>query len=83
MKLEAHGKKGNQKKSLIIRLEHQDGYWFTAIAVVACLLQYLDGSVRKPGLCYMGNLVEPNRLIKDMEKMGIKIQVRQDKSNGS
>jgi len=83
MKLEAQGEKGAQKRSLIIRLEHQDGYWFTAIAVVACLLQYIDGSIRKPGLWYMGDLVEPNRLMKDMERMGINIKVRQDGSNSS
>ena len=43
----------------------------TAIPVVATLLQYLDGSARKPGLWMMGHLAEPIRLMEDMEKMGV------------
>jgi saccharopine dehydrogenase (NAD+, L-lysine-forming) len=31
----------------------------------------MEGSARKPGLWMMGHLVEPIRLMKDMEKMGI------------
>jgi len=49
-----------------------DGYELTAIPVVATLLQYLDGSARKPGLWMMGHLVKPIRLMMDMEKMGVK-----------
>jgi len=73
MKLEASGKKDGEKKSIEITCYHEDGYWFTAIPVVACLIQYLDGTIRKPGLWTMGNLVDPFRLMKDMEKMGITI----------
>ena len=73
MKLEATGEKEGQPKKLEVQLYHEDGYWFTAIPVVACLLQYLEGVIRKPGLWTMGNLVEPHRLMKDMERMGIEV----------
>ena len=46
---------------------------FTAIPVVACLLQYLDGSIRKPGLWLQANIVEPNRFMEDMKRMGIDV----------
>lgn len=55
---------------------HSDGYALTAIPVVATLLQYLDGSVRKPGLWMMGHCVEPIRLMRDMEKMGLQCMTR-------
>lgn len=71
LKLEARGLKEGVLRRFEIQLSHHDGYWFTAIPVVACLLQYLDGSIVKPGLWTMGNLVEPNRLLQDMERMGI------------
>lgn len=72
LKLEATGEKDGESASLEVSLYHEDGYWFTAIPVAACLLQYLDGSINKPGLWTMGNLLEPVRLMKDMEKMGIR-----------
>jgi hypothetical protein len=46
----------------------------TAIPVVAFVEQYLDGSARKPGLWMMGHIVEPVRLMKDMEAMGANIE---------
>lgn len=52
---------------------HPDGYILTAIPVVACLLQYLDGSARQPGLWMMGEIAEPLRLVRDMESMGVKV----------
>lgn len=71
LKVEAQGKKNDKDTSFEMTLSHEDGYDFTAIPVMACLLQYLDGSIQKPGLHWMGQLVEPVRLIADMEKMGI------------
>lgn len=73
MKLEASGYKGNRPEMVDVRLFHKDGYWFTAIPVAACLLQYLQGAICKPGLHLMGNLVNPTRLVNDMKMMGIRI----------
>lgn len=75
-KLEAEGISNGKFKKLNITLRHHDTYKFTAIPIVACLLQYLDGQIKKPGLWYMGHVAEPERLFKDMERMGVKIENR-------
>lgn len=78
LKLEAEGDKNGESRTLELSAQHDDGYAFTAIPTVACLLQYLDGALRKPGLWMMGHAVEPSRLLKDMERMGVKIEVKDD-----
>lgn len=75
LKLEAGGIKEGQPKRLEMVLYHRSGYEFTAIPVTACLLQWLDGSARRPGLHLMAHCVEPARLLADMERMGIQITV--------
>ena len=57
-------------------MSSENGYAFTAIPAAACLLQYLDGSIRKPGLWLQGIVVEPDRLMVDMERMGIQVELR-------
>jgi hypothetical protein len=73
LKLEAEGEKGGQRKAFELLLSHDDGYVFTAIPVVATILQWLDGSIRKTGLFTQGELVQPDRLINDMQRMGITV----------
>lgn len=73
LKVEAAGEKAGQPHTLDVTLYHPDGYTFTAIPVVACMLQYLDGSIRQPGLWTQANLVEPNRLMHDMQRMGVEV----------
>lgn len=53
-------------------LEHDDARRFAAISAAACLLQYLDGSARRPGLHFMGHIVDPERMLGDVERLGIK-----------
>jgi hypothetical protein len=77
LKVEAEGVKDRQAKAIDVTVYHPDGYLFTAIPVAACLLQYLDGSIRKPGLWTQANLVEPGRLMVDMQRMGIELQVQE------
>ncbi len=83
LKVEAHGQREDKAKTMDITLYHQDAYMFTAIPVAACLLQYLDGSIRKTGLWTQANIVEPNRLMQDMERMGVHIQIQEKTGNGT
>ncbi|MCK6561320.1 saccharopine dehydrogenase NADP-binding domain-containing protein [candidate division KSB1 bacterium] len=71
LKVEAAGLKDGRKKSHSLLLSHADGYAFTAIPVVATLLQYLGEAGRKPGLWTQAHFVEPKQMIKDMQRMGI------------
>lgn len=66
----ARGRKDGAPATVEIAVSHADGYELTAIPVVASLMQYLDGTARRPGLWYMGHLVEPGRFFVDMAAMG-------------
>jgi saccharopine dehydrogenase-like NADP-dependent oxidoreductase len=70
---EATGLKNGQTTKVIFKVSHADGYELTAIPVVAALMQYLDGSAHKPGMWMMGYLVDPIRLMQDMQKMGVTV----------
>ncbi|MFG6095570.1 saccharopine dehydrogenase NADP-binding domain-containing protein [Leptothoe sp. ISB3NOV94-8A] len=73
--LKAEGKKDGHLQQIDIISEHDSAYEFTVIPVIACLHQYLDGSIRKTGLWMMGHLVDPGRLLNDMEKMNTRLQI--------
>lgn len=74
LKLEAQGLKDGQAKRLELLLSHPDGYVFTAVPVVACLLQYLEDSRRRPGLWTQAEFVDPSRFLDDLQRMGIQIR---------
>ncbi len=71
--LEAEGKKEGKALSVKICAEHEDALFFTAAPVVACLKQYFSGAI-KPGLCLMGNAVNNECLMLELEKLGVRIQ---------
>ena len=73
LKVEASGMKDGIARTRQVTLYHPDGYVFTAVPVVACLLQYLDGLFKKPGLWTQALIVDPTRLMKDMERLGIEV----------
>lgn len=76
--VEAAGRKDGVQLSKRFRCRHDDGYLLTAIPVAACLLQYLDGSIAKPGLWFQANVAEPKRMIRDMARMGVTFEVFAD-----
>ena len=64
-----------QERKAVLRISHEDVYVMTAIPVVACILQYLDGSLpRTPaGLAYQGLSVEPLRFLEDVDQLGASV----------
>jgi len=60
--------------SLVMTIFHEDSYLFTAAPAVACLLQYLDGSLPKPGLWRQATLVEPVRFFEDLARFGVQVK---------
>ena len=68
--VEAEGEMAGATASAGLRLTHPDGYWLTAAAAAACLLQWSDGSLREPGLRLQALAVDPGRLLRDLQRMG-------------
>jgi saccharopine dehydrogenase (NAD+, L-lysine-forming) len=64
---------------LVIVVYHADGYVLTAAPMVATLLQVLDGSARNPGLHFQALLAEPERLLADMQRMGVEVTISEGK----
>ena len=61
-------------RRLLITVSHADSYVLTAAPAVACLLQYLDGSIQKPGLWRQATLVEPVRFFEDLTRLGVQVK---------
>jgi saccharopine dehydrogenase (NAD+, L-lysine-forming) len=75
LKLEAAGLRDGAEAELVLVVFHADGYVLTAAPMVATLLQVLDGSARKPGLHFQALLADPERLLADMQRMGVEVSI--------
>lgn len=73
MVTQASGTDAGRPRHVRLVVEHDNTYEFTAIPVVACVKQLLDGAL-PAGLGMMGHLVEPERLLRDMESMGVLVR---------
>jgi len=74
LQLEALGTDGGAKKKMTIRLAHEDSYLFTAIPVVACVMQYLENA-HEPGFYFQSGFLKPDTLLQVLSKLGIQTQV--------
>jgi voltage-gated potassium channel Kch len=74
LKLEASGLLNDRTESLSLTISHPDGYDLTAIPVVATLFQYMDGSIRKPGVWLQAEAVDDFRLMRDLVRLGVRIE---------
>ena len=72
--MDAEGVRGGTPTILAVRLFHEDGYDFTAIAGESMAEQLIDCSARRPGLHRMGLIVDPERMLADMEAMGVRVE---------
>jgi saccharopine dehydrogenase (NAD+, L-lysine-forming) len=79
LQLEAEGIRNGTDVELVIVVYHADGYVLTAAPMVATLLQVLDGSARKPGLHFQALLADPERLLVDMQRMGVEVTISEGK----
>jgi len=74
IKLISTGIKKEEPIQYSLVLSHPDAYMFTAIPVVACLLQYIHGKLIKPGLYTQGEIVDPLFFLKNANRMGIEVE---------
>ncbi|MBL7790785.1 MAG: saccharopine dehydrogenase NADP-binding domain-containing protein [Saprospiraceae bacterium] len=73
MVFQAEGIHDNKPMTCDIIARAADGYLFTALAVAACIKQYLAGNLTEPGIHLMGLVVEPEQLMEDLKALGLQM----------
>ena len=69
--VEVTGESAGRPHHLRVSVQHEDGYVATAIPTLSCLLQLLDGTLKKPGIRMMGHAVDVARFVDDMRRLGM------------
>ncbi len=73
IRLDAQGRRNGLPASASVQVAGGDSYLVTAAPVIACIEQLLDGSARHPGLHYQAQLVEPNRFLDELARLGLEV----------
>ncbi len=74
--LEADGQKSGVARSVRILLDHEDNYYSTAVAMVAFINQYLEGTFSGlSGVHMMGHIIDPERAVADLESLGLHVVI--------
>ncbi len=81
--LVANGSKKGKPGKITLRLKSDDSFELTAFALLALLDQYFDGSISRPGLYLMGQVIDAHRLFEDLKNRGISLQTEESTGNGS
>jgi saccharopine dehydrogenase (NAD+, L-lysine-forming) len=76
VQLHARGWRAGEPVHLALAMQHADGYALTAIPAVSMIEQLLDGTGRRPGIHLMGRLADPERLLADVQAMGVRVRLR-------
>ena len=74
LQLNAEGLSDAGETRFELAVSHRDAYQLTAIPVLACLIQYLTGEIRRPGLWWMGHLIIPDAFFKLMKRAGAEVR---------
>ena len=74
--LAATGRRAGAAATATLTVSGDDGYFMTAVPVVACLRRVLDGSSRRPGLWLQAHVVAPETYVADLADLGLEIDRR-------
>lgn len=73
LRLEATGLLHGEQRQLDLEVSHADGYYLTAACASACIAQLVDGTIARPGVQLQGQAVEPNRMLADLQALGVEV----------
>lgn len=74
LRLEASGTRAGAPHRVTLTVSHPDGYEFTALPVVACVEQLLDGTLAAPGLHLQAWAADPVRTLDALRAMGATVE---------
>ena len=72
--LRASGMRADKRAYVYLTVAHPSGYFLTAAAVAAGLLQLLEGPARRPGLWTQARIVDPVRMLEDLARLGVAVR---------